>query len=141
MDVDSLKAELEEHLAKNPDEHAPHGFRDRFDSIAEQYKCEGCEVPKAVWEGELQRVRDDAEAAWRAADGSGADAPPPRAEAPQPRAEAVEAPSAPPAPVERSDPPRLDPVDPPPPGFLQRYGVALAVAAVVLIGAWYFFRR
>jgi hypothetical protein len=137
MDVDSLKAELEEHLAKNPDEHAPHGFRDRFDSLAEQYKIEGCKVPKSVWEGELQRVRDDAEAAWKAAEGSGAGAAP-RAEAPTPRADAVEAPAAP---AERSDPPTVDPVDPPAPGFMQRYGIALVVAAVVLVGAWYFFRR
>ena len=63
MDVDSLRTELEKHLARNPDEHAPHGFRDRFNAFAEQYQAEEGEEPRAVIEQELHRVRAEAETA------------------------------------------------------------------------------
>jgi hypothetical protein len=129
MDVDSLKAELEEHLAKNPDADAPHGFRDRFQSLTEQYQAEGGEIPKSVWEGELQRVRNEAEAAWKCAD-------PSHDHGPAARAEARETPAAP-----ASDARADETVNPPVAGFMQRYGIALIVAVVVLAGAWYFFRR
>lgn len=131
MDVDSLKAELEEHLAKNPDEHAPGGFRDRFDTLVEQYKDEGDDVPKSAMETELQQILDEAEAAWNAAAS-------PRAETPPPRAEPVERPAAPGDPIRAT----IDAhVNPPEPGFMMRYGLALIIALVVLAGAYYFFRR
>jgi hypothetical protein len=134
MDVDSLKAELEEHLAKNPDDQAPDGFRDRFNVLLEQYQAnDGEHGTKAVIETELQQIRAEAEAAWRCCES-------PRAEEAPPRAEAVEAPVAP-AP---GDPVRAqvdEHVNPAAPGFMQRYGLSLIVAVVVLGAAYYFFRR
>jgi hypothetical protein len=140
MDVDSLKAELEKHLAKNPDENAPHGFRDRFNTLVEQYQAEGGSIPKATLEQELQQIRNEAEAAANAAgtESAGDPAPAPRAEAPAepappPPAEAV--PSAPvSAPVNAS-------ADPAPSGAMPRMLIALVIGVIVLAAAWYFFRR
>ena len=87
MDVDSLKAELEKHLAKNPDEHAPHGFRDRFNTLVEQYQSEGDCIPKPYWSSELQQIRNEAEAAAKAAGTEPADDP-----ADAPRSDVVAAP-------------------------------------------------
>lgn len=136
MDVDSLRAELENHLANNPDEHAPHGFRDRFDSFAEQYLAADDDSPKAALEQELQQIRDEAEAAAKAAGEAGA--PAPRAEPTPPRAQKVEAPAAAVDPVREIVDAHVNPAEP---GFMQRYGVAVIILAVVLAGAWYFFRR
>jgi hypothetical protein len=130
MDVDSLKTELEKHLARNPDEHAPHGFRDRFSMLVEQYQADGGEIPKSVLETELQQIRNEAEAAANCVEH-------PLAE-PAPRAEA---PVKPAAPSELIGAPADEQANPPAPGFAQRYGLALVVAVVVLAAAWYFFRR
>lgn len=143
MDVESLRAELETHLAKNPDPDAPDGFRDRFDTLAEQYKDANDDVPKPQMEEMLKQIRVEAEAAWCCVEHArGEDAPPHRPEAP-PRAE--DAPKPDPAgpviapkvdPAERAEAPSQ-----PEAGFLQRYGIALVVAAVVIAGGWYFFGR
>src|SRR5436305_6928700 len=83
MDVDSLRNELEKHLAHNPDAQAPHGFRDRFNMAVEQYQAGGEGLPTAALEAELQQIRAEAEAAAKAA-GTESDAP-----APQPGTEAM----------------------------------------------------
>jgi len=129
MDVDSLKAELEKHLANIPDEHAPHGFRDRFDTLAEQYQAEGGDVPKSVLETELGQIRAEAEAAANAAAMPGSEAPPPRAEA-------VEAPAAP---SEPAGAPAQEPVAPPPAAG-PRLAFAIVLIIVVLAATYYFFR-
>ena len=141
MDVDSLKAELEKHLAKNPDEHAPHGFRDRFNTLVEQYQAEGESIPKPVIEQELQQIRNEAEAAAKAAGTEPADD-----LAAAPRSDVVAAPPAPSAPVETpvsapAGAPADEPADAPSSGF--GMGTILIVVAiiVVLAGAYYFFRR
>jgi hypothetical protein len=131
MDVDSLKTELEKHLANNPDEHAPHGFRDRFDTVVEQYQAEGGTVSKSALEAELLQIRVEAEAAANAAASPGAEAAPPR----------VEPPVRPVPPGEPAGAPGNDSVDPPASGLVQRYGLALVVAVIVLAAAYYFFRR
>ena len=64
MDVDSLRKELEEHLKKNPDESAPSGFRDRFESVLEQMAADDG-IEDSEWEAQLQRIRDEAEAAHK----------------------------------------------------------------------------
>lgn len=134
MDVDSLRAELETHLAKNPDADAPGGFRDRFETLVEQYQAADDDVPKPEMEAMLQQIRAEAEAAWSCMEhGRGEDAPP-RAE--EPRAEPANRPTPPGDPVsERLDPQVIQP------GFIQRYGLVLVVAVVALGGAWYFFGR
>jgi hypothetical protein len=146
MDVDSLRNELEKHLANNPDAHAPHGFRDRFNIAVEQYEAGGEGIPKEALEAELQQIRVEAEAAARAA-GTEGDAPAqPHAEAVQDAVVAPEAPAepiavAPAAPVVASSPaPSADHGDPAPGGFA-RYGVPLIVALIVMAAAWYFFFR
>jgi len=131
MDVDSLKAELEEHLAKNPDEHAPSGFRDRFDTLVAQYKSDDEDVPKATLEAQLQKIRSEAEAAWACC------AAPHAGEAPPPRAEQVDAPADPGGPVSA---PADQPADTPASGFM-RYGLTIVAALVVLAAAYYFYRR
>jgi len=133
MDVDSLKAELEEHLAKNPDEHAPHGFRDRFNIVVEQYQAAESDVPKAVLETQLQQIRADAEAAWKCCDA-------PHAPDEPHRVETAERPAVP-APGDPISARVDEHVNPATPGFIQRYGLALIVAVVVLGAAYYFFRR
>jgi hypothetical protein len=69
MDVNKLRAELEEQLAKNPHEDAPDGFRDRFEAAVAD------DGPKDEVEAQLRRIRDEAEAAARAVH---ADAPAPK---------------------------------------------------------------
>jgi hypothetical protein len=133
MDVDSLKAELEKHLAKNPDEHAPHGFRDRFNTLVEQYQSEGDSIPKPVLEQELQQIRNEAEAAAKAAGTEPADD-----LASAPRSDVVAAPPAPSAPVEA---PADEPADTPSSGLGMGTILILVAVIVVLAGAYYFFRR
>ena len=146
MDVESLRNELEKHLAHNPDADAPRGFRDRFNMAVEQYQAGGEGIPTQALEAELEQIRIEAEAAAKAA-GAESDEP-----ALQPRTEAVQeavvapAPPAEPvvvAPVAPTPParPAVAPVDPAPGGFVQRYGVALVVALIVIAAAWYFFFR
>jgi hypothetical protein len=138
MDVDSLRAELEAQLAKNPDPDAPGGFRDRFDTLVEQYKAQDDDVPKPQMEAMLQQIRTEAEAAWCCAEHArGEDAPPHVPQVP-PRAEAAPRPD-PAGPVisEKVQPQ----VSRPEAGFVQRYGIALVVAVVVIAGGWYFFGR
>jgi hypothetical protein len=131
MDVDALRAELEKHLANNPDEEAPHGFRDRFDALLEQYQAaEGGSVHKAVLEQQLQQVRAEAEAAVRAAASPPAEAAPAR----------VEPPVKPVPPFERSHEPADEHLAPPGSGLL-RNTVTLVAAVAVLAAAYYFFRR
>jgi hypothetical protein len=141
MDVDSLKAELEKHLAHNPDAQAPHGFRDRFDILAEQYKADEGDVSKSALETELQQIRNEAEAAANCAGEQ------PRAE-PPPRVLEVEKPAPPEERVSETVDARVNPaetvnanVEPPASGFIARYGIALVTAVVVLAAAYYFFRR
>jgi hypothetical protein len=137
MDVDSLRAELETQLAKNPDPDAPDGFRDRFETLVEQYKDADDDVPKPQMEAMLQQVRAEAEAAWCCVEHArGEDAPPYVPEAP-PRAEPAVKPTSPGDPVERVDA-QIEPAEA---GFVQRYGIGLVVAVIVLVGAYYFFRR
>ena len=62
MDVDSLRNELEKHLAHNPDADAPQGFRARFDMAVEQYQGDGGGMTKEALETELQQIRTEAEA-------------------------------------------------------------------------------
>jgi hypothetical protein len=132
MDVDSLRTELEKHLAKNPDAHAPHGFRDRFETAAQQYQADEETIPKAALEAELQQIRTEAEAAANAA-GMRDEAP----AAAEPRAEAEPARPTP-DPVERAaEPAQIGP----PASNAMSYGIAIVVAVIVIAGAWYFFRR
>jgi hypothetical protein len=144
MDVDSLKAELEKHLANNPDEHAPHGFRDRFNTLLEQYQSEDGAVPKPILEQELQQIRNEAEAAAKAAGTEPADdlQPAPDA-APAPRADAV---ATPPAPAEQpAAPDYATPsdasVDQPSSGFGAGAIALIVIIVVALAAAYYFFRR
>ncbi len=74
MDVDSLKNELEEHLKRNPDEHAPSGFRDRFAATLEDIEAAGSDEEKKELEAELQRIRTEAECAANCACGDSGDA-------------------------------------------------------------------
>ena len=147
MDVDSLRNELEQHLANNPDPDAPHGFRARFNMAAEQYAAGDAGIPKEALEAELQQIRNEAEAAAKDA-GTESDEP-----AAQPHADAVQEPVAAPEPpaepvvvapaapvVAPPAAPAADHGDPAPGGF-GRYGVALVVAVVVIAAAWYFFFR
>ena len=144
MDVEALRNELEQHLAKNPDEHAPHGFRDRFGILAEQHQAEGDDAAKAVIENELKQIRNEAECAWKCCEHPAGEDAPPKAETPSPRVEEV-----PPKAEDRPAPPSPEPIerqaDAPveaaQPGFMGRYGFALIIIVVVLAGAWYFFRR
>ena len=80
MDVESLRAEMEEHLKNNPDKDAPGGFRDRFAYVAEQHASDDCDFPKPVLEAQLMQIRVEAEAAVKAARADSA--PKPRMEAP-----------------------------------------------------------
>jgi hypothetical protein len=152
MDVEGLKVELEEQLRKNPHKDAPDGFRDRFDTVAEQYQAADDEVPKDVLEAQLRHIRDEAEAAANCADthptvgaetafeggsagdGIGDDEAAPAVGMAAPPAAAP--PSAAPAPRPAAPAPAPEPE----PGFLQRYGVALVVAVVVVVAAFLYFR-
>jgi hypothetical protein len=137
MDIDSLRAELETHLAKNPDADAPDGFRDRFETLVEQYQAPDDDIPKPQMEAMLQQIRIEAEAAWCCVEHARGEDAPPHAQEPPPRAEPVNKPPHPGDPVSE----RAHQVSQPEPGFMQRYGIALVVAVVVLGLAYYFFRR
>ena len=142
MDVEALRNELEQHLSKNPDEHAPHGFRDRFETLVEQYQAGDDDIPKEAIETELQQIRNEAEAAWSCcAEHPRGEAAPKIEEAP--KAEDRPAPPSP-EPIERPAAAPADtvvPDEPAEPGFMQRYGLALIIIVVALGAAWYFFRR
>jgi hypothetical protein len=128
MDVGNLRIELEQHLNRNPDKDAPGGFRDRFDTIAEQHAAEEDDIPKSVLAGLLRQVRNEAEAAANAAaidsapdvrvGASGA--------APRESGGAVDAAG--------------DTATAPSPGLLQRYGIVLVVILIVLVAAFLYFR-
>ena len=147
MDVDSLRNELEKHLAHNPDADAPQGFRARFDMAVEQYQAGGEGIPKEALEAELQQIRTEAEAAAKAAGAEGGEpAPQPRAEsaadaavAPEPPAEPVVVPPAAPV-VTPPAAPAADHADPAPSGFA-RYAVPLIAGLIAMAAAWYFFFR
>ena len=132
MDVDTLRAELEEHLAKNPDDLAPGGFRDRFETLVEQYKANDGDPTKAEIEAALQQIRSEAEAAWTCC------ATPEGREAPPPRAEPVERPTSPGDPVSI---PVEEVGNPAESGRIRLLGVPLLIFVVVLAGAYYFYQR
>jgi len=145
MDVDSLRNELEKHLAHNPDADAPQGFRARFDMAVEQYQGDGGGMTKEALETELQQIRTEAEAAAKAA-GTESDAPAPHAAAvgdaalaPEPPAQPVVV--APAAPVVAPPAaPVADHADPAP-GGVGRYALPLIVGLIAMAAAWYFFFR
>jgi hypothetical protein len=155
MDVDSLRAELEEHLKKNTDEHAPHGFRDRFDTLAVELGEAGDAGSKSALEAQLHQVRVEAEAAAKCCEGGhAADTPehPPGAAAPEaaPAAIAPEPAAAAAAPAAQMDDQRSaaegkawagDMATAPAPGFLQRFGIPLLIVVILLIAAWLYLRR
>ena len=147
MDIDGLRNELEELLKMNPDQDAPQGFRDRFEAAVTRKSVEGDGIPVESQEAELQQIRDEAEAAAKAA-GEGRATPKPKmkdtAPARQPR-------GGDPGP----DKTRIDdhgaaaasasaevvhPEVAASAGFLQRFGLPLGVAVVVVIAALFFFR-
>ena len=145
MDVDGLRQELEEHLKKNPDESAPSGFRDRFESVLEQMKADDG-ITDDEWHAQLQRIRDEAEAAHTCV-GDQSDVP--DNEAPTDPAGGGDSP-----PVEQ-DPDDRGPTDPPNPGsdgpiadtggevsagFLRRFGLPLGVPVIALAAAYFAFR-
>ncbi|HMJ93738.1 MAG TPA: hypothetical protein VK472_06540 [Allosphingosinicella sp.] len=124
MDVDGLRKELEEHLKENPDKNAPSGFRDRFDTVLEQMAAEDG-VPDDVWEGQLQRIRNEAEAAHNCLrDQSDVPDNDPRTE--------PDGGGAPP-PVEHAAGRGSS-------GLLQRLGIPLGVTAIALAAAYFAFR-
>jgi hypothetical protein len=127
MDVDSLRAELEQQLDKNPDEDAPGGFRDRFDIVADRYAAGDGDVPKEALEAQLQQIRNEAEAAWRACQAdpaAGAEAAAPDG---RPRAESGDTGAA--------DVPAAEPG-----GLLSRFGLPLVLILVVVAAAYFFLR-
>jgi hypothetical protein len=67
MDIPGLKAELEQHLKRNPHPDAAAGFRDRFEQAVEHYQAETEAEDKSQLEEQLKRIRDEAEAAANAA--------------------------------------------------------------------------
>jgi len=98
MDVETLRAELEKHLEKNPHEDAPGGFRDRFEAAAELLQAGDTEIPKSELEENLQQICDEAEAAAKAggaSSGRGEAVVPPRVAPPPPRAVVPEDPRPP----------------------------------------------
>lgn len=150
MDVDSLRAELEQHLDRNAHPDAPDGFRDRFDHVAEQIGAGEGDSPKSVLEGQLQQIRNEAEAAANAGDAKPPAKPPagPRVRAPaaKPKVGAPPAPDAArvggekvvtaPAPTAG----RGGDDAAPSPGFLQSYGIVLVLIVAVLAAGFFYFR-
>ncbi len=63
MDVESLRSELERHLADNPHKDAPDGFRDRFNEVARQHASGDGDLAPSVHEAQLQQICKEAEAA------------------------------------------------------------------------------
>ena len=148
MDVEGLKAALEEHLKHNPDEHAPQGFRDRFDSVVEELKSGDTDFEEAELHAQLEQIRKEAEGAVHAhnADGSeigdpgiGSDRPadPPRDERPAPEDPDVGDPAI--GGTDAGVPPRMADAEPAG-GALQRFGFPLLVIVVLLAAAYFFFR-
>lgn len=144
MDVDGLRKELEEHLAKNPDANAPSGFRDRFDSALEQMAGEDG-IPDSKWEAQLQRIRDEAEAAHNCL-GDHIDLPDD-----EPRTKPAGLGDPPPVEQglderEKALPPtasggRIKNLDGRGPAvLLQRFGIPLGVATLALAAAYFAFR-
>jgi hypothetical protein len=129
MDIASLKAELEQHLKGNPHKDAPDGFRDRFEQLVELYKVETDAGDKSEMEGHLYRIRDEAEAATKAAGSGGRDSP--GTQPPPPKAPGTQAP--------RPEVPR--PGTPGPWLALGkgRAGVLLAAVAAAAAAAFYFY--
>jgi hypothetical protein len=150
MDVGSLKNELEEHLKKNTDEHAPHGFRDRFEMVAVELEAAGDEGLRSALEAQLHQIRAEAEAAAKCCAGGGADdEAEPVAGATRPGAAAsareAEPAAGPPASASTpgaatADPEISDMATEPSPGFLQRFGLPLLVALIVVVALLYYFR-
>jgi hypothetical protein len=143
MDVDGLRKELEEHLAKNPDPSAPSGFRDRFDSAVEQMAGNDG-IPDSAWEAQLQRIRDEAEAAHQCLGD--------HIDLPDEEIRTKPAGAGDPPPVEQRLEDR-DTIRPPAAdsggriaaaegqiGFLKRFGIPLGVAAIALAAAYFAFR-
>ena len=145
MDVDGLRKELEEHLKKNPDESAPSGFRDRFESILEQMKADDG-ITDDEWHVQLQRIRDEAEAAHTCL-GDQSDVPDNDF-----RTEPPGGGDSPPVDQDLDD---RGPTDPPDPGsggpvadsegevsagFLRRLALPLGIAAIALAAAYFAFR-
>ena len=88
MDVGTLRDELEEQLKNNPDEHAPSGFRDRFEATVEGMEAADDAETKAALEAQLRQIRAEAEAAVKCACGEDEQAPAPSAEQEEAAAEA-----------------------------------------------------
>jgi hypothetical protein len=130
MDVDGLRKELEEHLKANPDENAPSGFRDRFESALEQMASDDG-IPDEIWEAQLQRIRNEAEAAAKSACDDG-DPPPPKKEldgGDEIKPPAVDSGGGN-AGTEGRDSA----------AFLRRFALPLGVAAIALAAAYFAFR-
>lgn len=132
MDVDSLRAELEQHLEKNPHPDAPDGFRDRFETVAEQLAAADGDFPKSVLEGQLQQIWNEAEAAANAADAKPAAMPKAAAPAARPKA------AAPPAPA--ADSGGDDAASTPAQGGQQRTAIVAGLVAAALVAAFFYFR-
>ena len=145
MDVEGLRKELEEHLKKNPDDSAPSGFRDRFESVLEQMKADDG-ITDDEWHEQLQRIRNEAEAAAKLACDDGYT---PGKEVPAEPAEGGDPPIAekglddgeaarPPASDSGGSTAGAEGQDSA--GFLQRFGLPLGIAAIALAAAYFAFR-
>jgi hypothetical protein len=157
MDVESLRKELEEHLKNNPDEHAPAGFRDRFEATIEDIEAADSDESRTELEAQLHQIRVEAEVAVKCAcDDGEASAPTASreeaaAEAPAPKPEAddsdpiVGAAAPDPEIVEpkiddHAAEPIVEPREDPGQGLMQRYGLLLVVALIVVVAAAYYLR-
>jgi hypothetical protein len=157
MDVDSLRKELEEHLKNNPDDHAPNGFRDRFEETAEDLAAADSDESRAELEAQLRQIRVEAEMAVKCACDDGGEAPAPMAsrkeviaDAPVTEAKADDSGTA--AGAGSADPEIVEAkiddhgaarrIDDPEPrqGLMQRYGLLLVVILIVVAAAAYYFR-
>jgi len=146
MDLESLKAEMEEHLKHNPDADAPQGFRDRFDTVVEELKSGDNDFEESELHAQLQQIRDEAEAAACAHEaGGGDDADDPGVGRPADPPRASAAPDGP----DIGDPPAGGASITPEPrvtdaepsgGALQRFGFPVLVVVVLLAAAYFFFR-
>ena len=120
MDVDALRKELEEHLKKNPDGSAPSGFRDRFESVLEQMAADDG-ITDDEREAELQRIRDEAEAAHKCASD--------QSDVPDNQVQ-----------TDRSGGGIADRESGDPAAFLRRLGIPIGVVALALAAAYFVFR-
>jgi hypothetical protein len=135
MDAASLRSEIEGHLKHVPDEHAPHGFCDRFDQVVASLEAAGDDEERAALEAQLHQIRDEAEAAGKCADCG------PEAEAAAPSAEQSIAPGEPApggAAAESVDDTDGGPAET---GGLQRILVPVAIVVVILFAAYYLLWR